>query len=199
MQKNDFSKTILSIIKAIGKKNDLKINFFENDDDFFTFNQNLVDEKNLNLPKNSNSLANRALSDLAAGYFLFHNKNLHKKIASDFQENSQFLDIFEKMRIVSLISKDYLGIEKNIILQIKNDIKKSSQFNKINALSLFLLKDEKIFEIARNSFAFDDEIIKKVQNLSQNLENQEEFALEVKEIIEFLQKEEAKRAKKTRK
>ena len=122
MTNSDFFKTILSILKAFGKDDAIKIDNSLANNNYFEFNHNLVDENKIILPKVENLEDARASSDMALCYMLFSDKKTHNQLKIDFNLNNdeaKLFDDFEKIRLIGLVKNEYFGIAKNIVEKIE--------------------------------------------------------------------------------
>jgi cobaltochelatase CobT len=205
MNKNEFINKIKEDVTAINAAilKDEEVVFDFNDDsknNFFSWNQNLIfDEKRVSLPaikinefNEDSSLIEeaRASSDMALCYLMFHNKELH--FLENLDENYQKLfDEFEKIRVIAKARDCYLGIVKNILKKIENDLLTNS-----GDLSLILLKYIFPNQIAENttktinnlSSLVDLEILEKIKYLSFLTNDQEAFKSEIARLFELMEK-----------
>lgn len=144
---------------------------------------------------------NRAIYDLAACYKLFH--EVDNYLANNAIRD--FLNNFEKIRIISLMKNSYFGASKNILEKIEKDI-----FNAQDNLELILLQEVFAEKIGNNTKTYIDEISKtidikileKIKNLIKNIDNQKYFAKEVIEVFEQLtisQEQQKKQSKSLKK
>ncbi|HLD77268.1 MAG TPA: hypothetical protein VI861_03965, partial [Rickettsiales bacterium] len=60
MQKNDFLKTISSLLKVFGKSDAIKIEYALTNNNFFEFDQDLVEKNKIILPKTQNLKQSRS-------------------------------------------------------------------------------------------------------------------------------------------
>lgn len=143
---------------------------------------------------------NRAIYDLVACYKLFHETENYLSGSSA----RDFLNSFEKIRVISLMKNNYFGASKNILEKIEKDI-----FNAQNNLELILLQEVFAEKIGNNTKTYIDEISKtidikileKIKNLIKNIDNQKYFAKEVIEVFNQLtiSQEQQKRQSKNHK
>ena len=157
---------------------------------FFSWNQNLIfDKKNVVLPVLDKSP--RASVDMAACYLMLHNSAIHAAKNFDEQEQKTF-DEFEKIRLISEVKNSYLGIFKNILDKIEDDIYRGS-----TSLSLVLLKEifgeelpEITFEVSSElEHNLSSKIIAEIKNLAKKTNDQEAFAQGVYKVLELLRRE----------
>ena len=101
--------------------------------------------------------------DLGCCYGLFHNPQIHQKYKIEINNLNnlkinvaKIFDDFERMRIVLLASDNYLGVVKNILAKIENDIFYADASN----LDLLIL----------NKF-FAKKVLPKTQDFIKNLQN----------------------------
>ena len=202
MQKNDFLKTISSLLKVFGKSDAIKIEYALTNNNFFEFDQDLVEKNKIILPKTQNLKQSRSSLDMAACYLLFSDKKIHNKLKIDYnfsQQEKKIFDDFEKIRLISLVKNEYLGIAKNLLEKIEQDI----DFAGLNNIFPLILLQEIFvdnFEIKRikeflNSKNIRAEIINKIKKMVKSLDNQELFAKDVYNFLQYLQ-DEGKRDKK---
>lgn len=190
---NTILENIISVVKAVSKKDDIKIEFSEIPDNFFTFNQDLVSEERLTLPKTSELAKARGLADLSAAYFLFHDKNLHNQLKNyEFtlsEEEKSLFDDFEKMRVIAEISSDYEGVKKNILEKIFLDVNQIPFLDQKQILALSFLGESLRMPL---SFITQDQTKKWVSSFAsmiKRVSDQSQFANSVKDLIEKLRKE----------
>lgn len=191
------NQEIIKTIKALTKKEEIKLDLIDADDNFFNQNQNLTQNNYFKIPKTDNL---RALSDLAACYHIFHDQKIHQKHQKDSDFEQKILDNFEKIRLLGQASTSYRGILQNNLQKINNDLNFSIIDQNAENFQLILLdailknrpKDlfpEKLQEsINITKQHFKPEIIKKITEIAKTHQNQEEFALKTTEFLEFLQK-----------
>ena len=197
----------------------LQIDFDENlINNFFSWNQNIVnfqDEKlqskifslksfspNFNLIKNSEDDLEilsfmRPSVDLGCCYGLFHNPQIHQKYKIEINNLNnlkinvaKIFDDFERMRIVVLSSDNYLGVVKNILAKIENDIFYADASNlDLLVLNKFfakkiLPKTQDFIKNLKNNLA--PQIVQKIFDLENFIYHQESFAKNLKLILEEL-------------
>ena len=144
-------ENLVATYRNMGQNSNLQIDFDENFiNNFFVWNQNIVNFQNEKFQSkafsfkgflpNSNLLRKaendaeiltimRPSLDLSTCYGIFHNPQIHQKYKfeinnlNNLQINvAKIFDDFEKARIIILASDCYLGIVKNILEKIENDI-----------------------------------------------------------------------------
>lgn len=211
-QINKVKEALDSTIKALAADQNLQIEFDDNlQNSFFSWNQNLVTkEQKIILPQikvaevfsEENLIKrHRASFDMALCYFLFHDQALHQQNNFALEEQKLF-DEFEKIRVISKIKNRYLGVAQNIFLKLESDI--YSAFEAHQQLPLILLKEvfqekildrscEAILEIEQKISA---KILQKIKKLTKEIDNQQAFALEVRQLIEMLRQEQNSSEKK---
>ncbi len=210
---------LLSTYQNIAQNPYLRVDFDENlINNFFSWNQNIVDfydEKFLQkafffkgfLP-NSNLLRKaedeaeiltimRPSLDLSTCYGLFHNAKIHQKYKFEINNLSnlkinvaKIFDDCERARIVILASDCYLGIVKNILAKIENDIFYAEASNlDLLILSNFFAKKilPKTQEFVQNlQKNLAPKIVQKFFALEKFIYHQENFAKNLKLILEDL-------------
>lgn len=201
------------------KNSNLHIDFDENlINNFFLWNQNIVDFQDEEFQQkaiffkgflpNSKSLKRaddedeiltimRPSIDLALCYGLFHNPKIHQKFKIEINNLNnlkiniaKIFDDFEKARIVILASENFLGIIKNILEKIENDIFYAEPSN----LDLIILNKVFINKILPKTQDFSKnlqnnlspKIINKIFDLEKFIHHQENFAQNLKLILEEL-------------
>ncbi len=201
------------------KNSNLHIDFDENlINNFFLWNQNIVDFQDEEFQQkaiffkgflpNSKSLKRaddedeiltimRPSIDLALCYGLFHNPKIHQKFKIEINNLNnlkiniaKIFDDFEKARIVILASENFLGIIKNILEKIENDIFYAEPSN----LDLVILSKVFINKILPKTQDFSKnlqnnlspKIINKIFDLEKFIHHQENFAQNLKLILEEL-------------
>lgn len=189
---NQIKENLTATLQAILADESVRVEFeSEVENNFFTWNQNLIaSKKNVILPKIEDE-APRAAIDLAACYLLFHDSKIHLQTQTD-QEDGKFFDEFEKIRVIGEVKNHYFGVVQNILSKIEKDI-----FSSSSSLSLILLKE--IFSkqiLPKTQDAANDlevilnkNIVQKIKNLSKKTSDQESFLKGVEEILEMLKSE----------
>ncbi len=210
---------LLSTYQNIAQNPYLRVDFDENlINNFFSWNQNIVDfhdEKFLQkafffkgfLP-NSNLLRKaedeaeiltimRPSLDLSTCYGLFHNAKIHQKYKFEINNLSnlkinvaKIFDDCERARIVILASDCYLGIVKNILAKIENDIfyAEASNLDLLILNNFFakkiLPKTQEFVQNLQKNLA--PKIVQKFLALEKFIYHQENFAKNLKLILEEL-------------
>ena len=197
---------LLATVKAVSGKDDIKIEFSDIENNFFRWNQNLIDGDKIILPRANNLQQARAAADLASCYLLFHNKKIHNIEDENFsltEDEKNIYDGLERMRVTAGAKDVYLGVVQNILQKIVQD-KKTQNFSAAMATQDFdiLLAKEifanfkervqglnEVFSQDLSRIESDKKFSKFIKNLAKNIENQQAFALEVKRLFEFLRQE----------
>lgn len=113
---------ILSVVKAVANVSDVKLELSQIENNFFSWNQNCINNKTIFLPQYSDIAKSRAAVDLAVCYLRFHNNQIHQEFSSNCQSNQQeIFDAFEKIRVISNVKNLYRGVAKNILQKISHD------------------------------------------------------------------------------
>lgn len=212
-------ENLVATYRNMAQNSNLQIDFDENlINNFFSWNQNIVDfqdEKlhskifslkafspNSNLIKNSENDLEilsfmRPSVDLGCCYGLFHNPQIHQKYKIEINNLNnlkinvaKIFDDFERMRIVLLASDNYLGVVKNILAKIENDI----FYADVSNLDLLILnkffakkvlpKTQDFIKNLQNNLA--PQIVQKIIDLEKFIYQQESFAKNLKLILEEL-------------
>ena len=212
-------ENLVATYRNMAQNSGLQIDFDENlINNFFSWNQNIInfqDEKlqskifslksfspNFNLIKNSENDLEilsfmRPSVDLGCCYGLFHNPQIHQKYKIEINNLNnlkinvaKIFDDFERMRIVVLSSDNYLGVVKNILAKIENDIFYADASNlDLLILSKFfakkiLPKTQDFIKNLKNNLA--PQIVQKIFDLEKFIYHQESFAKNLKLILEEL-------------
>ena len=120
---NQISQDILATIKVISGNFDIRIEVGVEENNFFAWNQNLINDRKVILPKAFSIAQSRAAGDLAACYLLFHNQKIHQEFSGAKQD---LFDAFEKIRVISNVKNLYRGVTKNILQKISEDVRSLS-------------------------------------------------------------------------
>ena len=202
-QINKIKERLTAVARAILADELLQIEFDQNQqNNFFAWNQNLIlDEKKFLLPQiqtNENSIINsRAAADLASCYLLFHDQEIHQKKNLN-EEEQNFFDGFEKIRVIAEVKNSYLGVVKNILEKIETDLGKS-EINEIQAMPLILLNEvftkkigqkttKTILQLEKN---LSKKLLQEIKNLTKNISDQEAFMQDVARVLEIIKKEQS--------
>ena len=212
-------ENLVATYRNMTQNSGLQIDFDENlINNFFSWNQNIVnfqDEKlqskifslksfspNFNLIKNSEDDLEilsfmRPSVDLGCCYGLFHNPQIHQKYKIEINNLNnlkinvaKIFDDFERMRIVVLSSDNYLGVVKNILAKIENDIFYADASNlDLLVLNKFfakkiLPKTQDFIKNLQNNLA--PQIVQKIFDLEEFIYHQESIAKNLKLILEEL-------------
>ena len=212
-------ENLVATYRNMGQNSNLQIDFDENFiNNFFVWNQNIVNfheeksqQKTFSLKAflpNSNLLRKaeddaeiltimRPSLDLSTCYGLFHNPQIHQKYKFEINNLNnlkinvaKIFDDFEKARIVVLASDCYLGIVKNILAKIENDIfyAEPSNLDLLILNNIFTKKilpktQEFIKDLQKN---LAPKIVQKIFDLEKYIYHQENFAKNLKIILEEL-------------
>lgn len=180
---------ILSTIKAVSKNSNIELEIAPIENNFFSWNQDLISAQKVLLPQVLSIEQSRAAADVATCYLLFHDKKIHQEFSCDEQ---YLFDAFEKIRVISNVKNLYRGVIKNILQKITKDslgldIAESSRFPLMLLQEIF---DENFVATKENKA-----INSRIKKLAKNIANQKAFALEVESFLEFLKQQEAEREK----
>jgi len=135
--------------------------------------------------------------DLSTCYGLFHNPQIHQKFKFEINNLNnlkinvaKIFDDFEKARIIILASDCYLGIVKNILTKIENDIfyADASNLDLLILNNIFTKKilpktQEFVTDLQKN---LAPKIVQKIFDLEKYIYHQENFAKNLKLILEEL-------------
>jgi cobaltochelatase CobT len=201
-QINQIKEDLIATLRAIVCDEVVQVEFDENQrNNFFSWNQNLVfDEKKVLIPAiqtdeifSEENLVRRfrASLDMAACYLLFHDKKIEQE-QNFSKEEQKIFDEFEKARVISSVKSSYLGVVKNILAKVEDDI-----FSAEAPLSLLLLKETFSQEILPKTKdvildlekKLSKKILGEIKNLTKNISNQSAFGQGVERIIELLRQE----------
>ncbi len=206
-QTNQIKESLTSAARAIVKDEFLQLEFLsEVENNFFSWNQNLIaNEQKIILPQIKISefdlleenllIGSRAPLDMAACYLMFHDSQIHR--AKNFSLDEQKLfDEFEKIRVIENIQGYYLGIVKNILSKIEDDVA-TIALEEDSMISLILLKQifpKKILSqteklISKLERKISKKILQEIKNLAKKTSNQLVFGKAVEKIIEMIRSE----------
>ena len=201
----EFQNATVSTIRAIASKklNNREIQFFGN---VSSYNSKQITLPKINNDYNNNDLIKtRGESDQVSLKLKFHDKKIHSRFKPTSELASSIFDLAEETRIETIGSKKYIGIKDNINTLIEKKFKTNlisppgsedtSSF--INAFHLYLRERLSHSEIPENSKKnmqawnpwLDKRVGKFVKNLSNNIDNQEEFAKNINNLIIALKSE----------
>lgn len=212
---NQIGAELLATMRALTSDETLQVRFDAGcQNNFFGWMQNLCSEKQMTLPEikfygDKNSTNNlekitalkrlRAASDMASCYSMFHDPKIFTddlaKNKIDGNEENFFAE-FEKIRIIAAAKNSYLGIVKNILEKIENDVEMSS-LHEFQGLALALLteifpqnsssKTKKISETFKKKLGNKSQ--KHLEKLAKNTDDQSSFALDVARLLKLLKEE----------
>ena len=200
-QTNQIKENISTTLQAIVADESLAIEFSEDlENNFFTWRQNLVvNEKTILLPNiENNDLINsyRGPSDMAVCYLLFHDSEIHQQQNLENIDEQKLFDEFEKIRLIANVKNIYLGVVKNILQKIENDISYSLP-QQVNSISMILLQE--FFDLNNSPKTanlitslegkLNKQILQKIKSLSDKIVNQTSFAACVIELLELMREE----------
>ena len=201
----EFQNATVSTIRAIASKklNNREIQFFGN---VSSYNSKQITLPKINDDYNNNDLIKtRGESDQVSLKLKFHDKKIHSRFKPTSELASSIFDLAEETRIEIIGSKKYIGIKDNINTLIEKKFKTNlisppgsedtSSF--VNAFHLYLRERLSHSEIPENSKKYmqawnpwlDKRVGKFVKNLSNNIDNQEEFAKNINNLIIALKSE----------
>jgi len=187
LENQNISDKILATLKAVCKQDNITLDFLEIENDFFSWNQNLISGNKVAVPKFDNIKKSRAAVDLAACYLLFHDSKIHDEF-SDFSEyEKKLFDAFEKIRVIGNVKNSYRGIIKNISYKIAQDTQ--GRFAEDAVALPILLLEEILQEKIVDEINVDKKFAPYLKKFAKKIANQKDFALETKGFIEFLRKE----------
>ncbi len=131
--KQNITDEILTTLKVLSGKDNIKIEFSDIENNFYAWNQNLISEEKVILPQADNLLQSRAAVDLVACYLLFHNHKIYHEFVDDENfsltgEEKKIYEDLERMRVVAGVRDVYLGVVKNILQKNIAD-KKAKNFS----------------------------------------------------------------------
>ena len=130
------------------------------------------------------AIEEKAASDLAASYILFHDSEIH--------QSYDFLDGFEKIRVISQVDGVYRGAVANILKKVEGDLSQAS-----SSLSLILLKEIFADRVLPNSLMLAAEleknlskkVLREIKNLKKKTSDQSAFAKAVENLLEMIENE----------
>ena len=193
----EFKKSLTATVKSIGKSDSIEVNFVE---DKSSINGNIINllEPNIkSLKKEINYI--RAEADSMALEIRFHKKKIHDNFRSENDITNQIFNAFECSRIETKGSKIFKGIKENIFNKHKRDLVNLNKENNKEKQIVEAFKYVSYCEFTGNILGGEFINLKKlIQNkignkykeffskLKKNVENQENFAKELKLILDDL-------------
>ena len=193
----EFKKSLTATVKSIGRSNSIEVNFVQDKNSINGEIINLIEPNIKSLKKNLNYI--RAEADSMALEIRFHQKKVHNKFLGSNDIANEIFNSIEQSRIEAQGSNIFKGIKKNIMNKHKMDLNKItiSEDDNLNVIKAFKYvsyseltgnKLEGKFAAYKNivqkklGFKFNDFFIK----LKMNLTNQENFAKQIKDILNEL-------------
>ena len=198
-------KTISSDSKSCNIKNyfeqNLEIEITDNlENNFFSWNQNLIDDQKILLaglkPDEEISLKKdlknyRPCADMALLYLLFCDPEIMRQNCYHEDLKQRLFDNFEKTRLLLSVARQYYGITKNIFNKINEDVLScKDNFDLITLLPLADNFDDLNYKYLSSKLKdfeqeLDINLANKIRQLADKSSNQEEFAKLSREIIEL--------------
>jgi len=209
---NQVLQDILSVIKAIANISDVKIEMLQGSNNFFSWNQNCINNKTVLLPQNFDITKSRAAVDLAACYLRFHDAKTHQEFSFDKQSSQQeIFNAFEKIRVIANAKNLYQGVAKNILHKISDDVQSHDNEGFVASHNFPLMLLQEIFsdkeflhnkkdleiinaKISKNYYNLHSAIFNNLQNsqTSSNLQKQDKKILSyIKKIAKNINNQEA--------
>jgi len=186
---DEFKKSLSITIKTIGQNKDLEINFVKDNPSIKDNLINLTEPDIKNLQNNLDYL--RAEADSIALEFRLHSKDVHNNFIV---ENNLTNDIFyavEKSRVEALGSKIFKGVKSNLIKKHCKDIDKNKELDLVNAFRYVSYCEFLDIELGRRYSDYKKKIQQILgnkynrffQKLKKQINNQEKFAVNMKDIL----------------
>ena len=187
-------ESTISTIKSISSNSKIEVEFELDYPDFCSINQDFfLKNPKISLPKVNNGSQQRiqlirAFGDLSAAYLAFHRSNTHQKYNPADSAFKGLYDDFEKMRLINKMGREFKGSQSNLAQLIEDNIENYSQDYK-SFLPLMLLesKNQQSTKLQDHINLYkktiSPDLIDKVEQLMQLIDQQEAFAQKVCEII----------------
>ncbi|MBM3579937.1 MAG: hypothetical protein FJX34_04110, partial [Alphaproteobacteria bacterium] len=189
-KQNQSKETLTRTLRALVADDSLRVEFLDGiAANLVDLNQDLVAEKGrVVVPKS------RAACDLAACYLLFHDAALHQDVMLSLSKHDdcEFLNAFEKVRVIACMKDHYRGAAKNILRDYPPlEGGSMSEANRGGVFSFILLAEIfPDFFSPNPAFDFSANIIQEIKNLKNHIYDQEDFALAVARILAMLESKE---------
>ncbi len=199
-----FESALSAAYKAISGEENSQVIFADDDQDV-----NILKENNLKIPRPRAAVSKKKISairgsaDSAALQLRYHNSKIHQKYLPQNQDAIDLFNAAENARIESLGAINMKGVAKNINAKITEHFQKNgyNSLNKLKAapldevLALIIRKQltgknlpkvtEKMMEKWGNTYKL--KLSDYLENLKENIQNQENFAKIIKDIIKDLE------------
>ena len=192
----EFKKSLIATVKSIGKNNDLEINFVKENPSIEGNQINLSDPNIDSLQNNLTFI--RAEADAIALEFRLHSKDIHQNFIVKNEFTNEIFNALEKSRIEAQGSKIFKGIKLNITKKHVYDLNNKNTINKkkniADAFRYVCYSELSETNLGKNYLVYKKIIQEKLgkkysnffKNLKKNINNQEKFAFQIRDILEEL-------------
>ncbi len=190
-----FKKSIANTVKSVGKIKDIEISFIDKKPYINGKTLYLSEPSSKALSDNLNYL--RGEADSMALEFRFHNNDIHQQYIFDDDLANQIFEAVEKSRIEAKGSSIYKGIKSNIFnkhsidIGVKDESKNDSLINAFKYVSYTELTNQKL----QGKFLNYKKLLKEklgdnfnnfVNSIKKNVNNQENYASDIKSLLNQL-------------
>ena len=190
-----FKKSIANTVKSVGKIKDIEINFIDKKPYINGKTLYLSEPSSKDLSDNLNYL--RGEADSMALEFRFHSNDIHRQYIFDDDLANQIFEAVERSRIEAKGSSIYKGIKSNIFnkhsidIGVKDESKNDSLINAFKYVSYAELTNQKL----QGKFLNYKKLLKEklgdnfdnfVNSIKKNVNNQENYANDIKSLLNQL-------------
>ncbi len=191
----EFKKSLAATVKSVGKKEDLEINYVKENPSIDGNVINLTEPNIKTIKKNLTYL--RAEADSLALEFRLHSKQVQNNFIGNNEFSNEIINALEQTRIEVKGSKEFKGIEQNILKKHMQDLKNNKKISKNELVNAFryvsyeILSEKNFGELNKKSKKIVEEKLKdNFENffleLGKNIDNQEKYLSKIKEFLEKL-------------
>ena len=191
----EFKKSLAATVKSVGKKEDLEINYVKENPSIDGNVINLTEPNIKTIKRNLTYL--RAEADSLALEFRLHSKQVQNNFIGKNEFSNEIINALEQTRIEVKGSKDFKGIEQNILKKHLQDLKNNKKGSKNDLVNAFryvsyeILSKQNFGELNKKSKKIVEEKLKdNFENffleLGKNIDNQEKYLSKIKEFLEKL-------------
>ena len=194
---DEFKKSLAATVKSIGKSESIEVNFVQDTPSINGEVINLAEPDIKSLTKKLNYI--RAEADSMALEIRFHKKKIHNKFISSNNIANEIFNAVEQSRIETQGSDIFKGIKKNILYKHNIDLISSKLEQNKNLEIIKAFKYVSYSELSENKLGGKYNTYKKIiqkklgskfneffHRLKKNLKNQENFAEQLKSILDEL-------------
>ena len=165
----EFKKSLAATVKSVGKKEDLEINYVKENPSIDGNVINLTEPNIKTIKKNLTYL--RAEADSLALEFRLHSKQVQNNFIGNNEFSNEIINALEQTRIEVKGSKEFKGIEQNILKKHMQDLKNNKKISKNELVNAFRYVSYEI--LSEKNFGELNKKSKKIveEKLKDNFEN----------------------------